>query len=107
MLESIELSVETHGPVAVPEQADDVQRLLEPADRSVEVEAVGLDVLGLTATQTEDEPALGQMVDRQRGLRQRRRMAAHGVDDAGDQWHVLGEHGRSGRDGHAVEVAMR
>ena len=36
-----------------------------------------------------------------------RRMAAHGIDDGGDQRDVLGQYGGRGRDRQPVEMAMR
>ena len=107
VVQAVELPVEVDGSFAVPEQPNDLERLFEAADRSVEIEPVGYGVLGLAASESEDEPALGEMVDGQRALREQRGMSAHRIDDAGHQRHVRREHRSGGRDRHGVQVAVR
>ena len=75
VVQVVELAVEVDRAVAVPQQPDDVQRLLEAGDRLGEVEAIRHGVLGLAAAEAEDEAALGEVVEGQRGLRQHRRDA--------------------------------
>ena len=55
MMQLEELPFEIDRPVALPEQADHFQRLLETADRLREVEAIGQRVLLLAAAEAEDE----------------------------------------------------
>ena len=50
---------------------------------------------------------LDKMIERQRGLRQHRRVAADGIDHAGGDRHVLGQHRRRARHGHRVEMPVR
>ena len=106
-MQVVELAVEIDGAIAFPEQPDDVQRFLEAADGLGEVEPIRHGVLGLAAAETEDEAALGEVVDGQRALRKQHGMPSHRVDNAGRQRHVLRQHRCSGRDRHAVEMAMR
>ena len=107
VVQRVEPPLEIDRAVAVPEQPDHRQRLLETADRSREVEAVGHGVLALAAAQAEDEAALGEVVDGQRRLGQHGGMAAHGVDDGADKRNLLGQHRGRGRYRQPVQVTVR
>src|SRR6478736_6709291 len=103
-MQLVEIAVEVDRSFAVPQQPNDFERLLVAADGLGEIEPVGHGVLGLAAAEAEDETAVGQMVDGERALRQQGRMPTYRVDNTRRQWHVLRQHCRRSRDGHAVQV---
>ena len=107
MAQGVELPVEIDGTVALPEQADHVERLVESCDGPGEVEPVRQGVLAFAAAEAEDEPPPGHVVDAQRGLGQHRGMATDGVDDGGDQRDVLGQGRCRGCHRQPVEMTVR
>src|SRR3546814_15200682 len=76
VVEFEELSAEVDQTFAVAQQSNNFQRFCEAADRLREIETVRHGVLGLATAEAEDEAAFRQMVDRQRALREQRRVAS-------------------------------
>ncbi len=107
MMELVELTNEVHRAVALPQQADDLERLFKTAHRLGEIEPVGHRIFGFAAAHAQDEAAAGQVVESQRRLREQRRMSPHRVDDAGCDRHVPGQNGDCPRHRQRVEMTVR
>ncbi len=98
---------EVDRPVGTPQQPDRPDRLGEPAHRAAVLEAVRGQVLALAGTETQDEPAVREMAQRQCRLGQHHRMAADGVEDARGEPSACCACGDGTGDGEGVQVAVR
>ena len=107
VLEPEELALEADRPVRLPEQPQDLDRLLEAADRLLPLEAVGSHVHALAGAEPEDRAPARQVVDRQRLLGEHRRMPVDRVRHADADPDPLGRRARGAHHDQRVEEEMR
>ncbi len=89
------------------QQAHHLEPLLEPGEGVGVGHAEGRQVERLARPHAEQEPAPGEVVERQRRLRQRGRMAPHHVGDADAEADLARRAGGGGDDRHRVEPDVR
>ena len=106
MVQPIELSVEIDRPVALPEQANHLERLLEAAHRLTEIESVRNGVFHLSTAEPKDEASLREMVESERCLSEQRGVPAYGVNDLGRDWGSFSQNCCSARDSECIKMPV-